>query len=105
MLRNIDVGSYYAGVRPFYFALLCLDEKHSPKGISAIEKYKNSGSLKNALPHRGDKIENLQDIGLLTWCDMATVLDEVIKQSGRMDEQMFAQRVLEWLHTKEIYPS
>jgi len=30
VLRNIDVGSWYAGVRDFYFTLLVLDDEHSP---------------------------------------------------------------------------
>ena len=104
VLRNIDVGSYYAGVRPFYFALLCLDEKHSPKGISALEKYKNSDLLEGALPHREDKIGNLQDMGLLTWCDMAEILKHASEQSERRDEQIFAESALNWLHEKKIHP-
>jgi hypothetical protein len=29
VLRNIDLGSYHAGVRQFFFSLLILSEKHS----------------------------------------------------------------------------
>ena len=34
--RNIDVGSYYAGVRDFYFSLLLRDEGTSPLGAAAV---------------------------------------------------------------------
>src|SRR5438093_5752315 len=41
VLRNIDVGSYYAGVRDFYFSLLVREQDASPLGASAAAEYKN----------------------------------------------------------------
>ena len=38
IIRNLDVGSWYAGVRDFYFALLINDEQHSPKGVDVLQK-------------------------------------------------------------------
>ncbi len=43
ILRKIDVGSYYAGVRSFYFTLLCLNDALSTKGIDAVRKYQDAG--------------------------------------------------------------
>ena len=39
ILRNLDVGTYYAGVRPFFFALLISSEQHSPIGVRMIREY------------------------------------------------------------------
>jgi hypothetical protein len=39
VLRNIDVGSYHAGVREFYFSLLIAAEKTSPEGVKRISEY------------------------------------------------------------------
>jgi hypothetical protein len=41
VLRNIDVGSYYAGVRHFFFSLLIRDKSRSPLGAEAVSKYAN----------------------------------------------------------------
>ena len=41
VLRNIDVGSHYAGVRDFYFSLLVASIEKSPKGAETIALYEN----------------------------------------------------------------
>ena len=40
VLRNLDVGTYYAGVRPFYFSLLVRSRERSPRGVERIEHNK-----------------------------------------------------------------
>ncbi len=105
ILRNIDVGSYYAGVRNFYFAFLYLDEKRSPKGISAVEKYQNLELLQSVLPHRKDGLQNLRGIGMLTWNNLAEILKTASDSSELEDEQVFADRAINWLKEKKIYSS
>jgi hypothetical protein len=39
ILRNIDVGSYYAGVRQFFFSLLVSSEERSPEGSKRMREY------------------------------------------------------------------
>ena len=38
VLRNIDVGSYYAGVRQFFFSLLVSSEERSPGGRERMRR-------------------------------------------------------------------
>ena len=104
ILRNIDVGSYYAGVRDFYFALLMLDESKSPKGVAAVNRYKSERVISEALPHRKDDLSNIRGIGVLTWSGMALVLEESNKNDPRVDELFYAKRAVEWLSTKGVNP-
>ena len=60
VIRNIDVGLVYAKEKDFYFSLLILDEKHSPKGLSTTNSYRNSiHRVKEDLPHRNAELSNL----------------------------------------------
>lgn len=102
ILRNIDVGSYYAGVRPFYFTLLVLDENRSPKGVAAVEKYRSVDILRAALPHRKDGLGNLTGIGVLTWSTLARALMQAVENLNRPDESLFAERAIEWLRGRGI---
>ena len=71
LLRNIDVGSYYSGVRDFYFSLLYFDEEKTKSGIERIELYSNIGAreFKTMLPHRSDSLENIKGISKIKWSD------------------------------------
>jgi hypothetical protein len=103
ILRNIDVGSWYADTRHFYFALLVLDEKHSPTGLALVKRYMNSREqVLLRLAHRTDGLSNLKDIGWLKWNDLAAVLSDCRQLAPREDERYFAKRALEWLSTKGI---
>jgi hypothetical protein len=103
VLRNIDVGSYYAGVREFFFALLILDKARSPKGVSAIERYQQDfGEIRRRLPHRPDALSNLRGVALLSWMDVAEVLLAAASRVTKRDEACFAQRAVEWLHSRGI---
>jgi uncharacterized protein YqcC (DUF446 family) len=102
VLRNIDVGSFYSGVRRFYFSLLILNEKRTVKGVSAVEKYKSAQTLKAALPHRTDELKNISGIGVLTWFDFANVLSNVASDTSK-NESMFAKRAVEWLEERGIF--
>lgn len=105
IIRNIDVGSWFAGVRDFYFSLLVLDEIHSPLGTSFITKYRGEpNEVKRQLAHRHDEIGNVRDVGLLTWVQLANVLRDC-GTAGRPDESGFCRRALAWLADKSILPS
>jgi len=71
LLRNIDVGSFYAGDRDFYFSLLYFDEEKTKGGMERIELYSNIGAyeFKTMLPHRSDNMENIKGIGKIKWLD------------------------------------
>lgn len=103
ILRNIDVGSWYAGTRDFYFAFLFLSKGRSKRGVTLVTEYMQSrDKLVSMLPHRVDRLANLKEIGLLTWTDMAAILSDCYKSAPREDERYFAKRALEWLSTKGI---
>lgn len=102
VLRNIDVGSRYAGSREFFFALLVVDEARSPKGAELVERYRDLGAVRNLLPHRADALPNLRGVGLLTWNDVAKALDAAAALDTRPAEAGFAQRAVEWLRSRGI---
>ncbi len=102
VLRNIDVGSHYAGVRKFYFSLLHLNEKYSPKGIEALKKYSDLELLRAALPHRSDLLSNIAGVGCLRWVDISDVLRVAKLSRDRADENIFAERALAWMEEKGI---
>ena len=103
ILRNIDVGSFYAGVRDFYFALLVRDYERSPKGVAMIREYADHSKLQARLPHRADGLANVRATGLLTWSHLATVLESLSESGSSLDTQCSA-RCLEWLQDHGIHP-
>lgn len=104
LLRNIDVGSYYAGVRDFYFALLVRDQVRSPKGVTAIREYADHGLLKERLPHRHDGLANVRGTGLLTWANLASILASLSSDGASTFELSCARRCLDWLEEHQIRP-
>ena len=103
VLRNIDVGSYYAGVRSFYFSLLVSSRQASPLGCDAIEQYQDlSVPRKKLAEHRPDGLQNLQGISLLTWSNLGYVLTVARKNARMSDEQGYAERAIEWLAKKGL---
>jgi hypothetical protein len=102
VLRNIDVGSYYAGVRDFYFSLLVHDPRRSPDGMAKVAEYKNLEMARERLPHRPDRLTNLREVSSLTWADLATVLQHARTSETREEERQFAVRAAEWLSTRGI---
>lgn len=102
ILRNIDVGSYYAGTRKFFLTLLIQDPATSPKGISMVEQYRDLEVARKKLPHRVDGLTNLIGVGLLYWSDLAGVLQEARSRTARKDEIGFAERALTWLQARHL---
>ncbi|MEX0778120.1 MAG: hypothetical protein WD491_00525 [Balneolales bacterium] len=102
ILRNIDVGSYYSGVREFYFSLLVLDEKKTPKGAAKINEYE-SLELPRALlrDHRPDQLSNLKGVSMITWQDLADVLSHANETNPKEDEKIYSSRSLAWLGDKK----
>ena len=102
VLRNIDVGSYYAGTRDFLFSLLVASPKASPLGAAAVARYRDFAETRALLRgHRPDGLANLRAVTLLTWSDMAAVLSDARDSVARIDERHYADRALEWMQVKE----
>ncbi len=97
--RNLDVGSWYAGVRDFYFALLIMDEKRSPKGATVL---KAVWPKLPSFPHRPDGLKNVKGVGLLRWRDVAGVLDACADGAPRDDERGYARRAAGWMRERGL---
>jgi hypothetical protein len=103
VLRNIDVGSYYAGVRDFVFTLLIRDQSRSPLGVDAVSRYASLDEPRRILAqHRPDALTNLKAVTLLTWANLATVLRHARDSAPRVDERGYAERALAWLKVKGL---
>jgi hypothetical protein len=103
VLRNIDVGSYYAGVRDFYFSLLVASDSRSPMGCKAVQEYKTLIEPRRLLAgHRPDGLHNLKSVSCLTWNDLGKVLASARDASLREDEKCIADRALKWLQAKNL---
>src|SRR5438105_14755626 len=103
VLRNIDVGSYYAGVRDFFFSLLISQKSRSPLGVEAIERYSNLATPRSLLAdHRPDSLANLRAVTLLTWANLGTVLQHAIDSARRTDERDYAQLALAWMEKRGL---
>jgi hypothetical protein len=101
VIRNIDVGSFYAGTRRFAFSLLLLSETHSPNGVGQLEIYKDLSIIRSRLvTHRPDELQNIIAISWLTWTAMAHVLTEVSTSAPNHEERLFAARAVNWLRGK-----
>ena len=101
MVRNIDVSSYYAGTRDFFFSLLIASPETSPLGAAAVARYSDLAETRALLQgHRPDPLANLRAVALLTWSNMAAVFAVVRDSIARIDEQHYAVRALEWKEEK-----
>lgn len=101
IIRNIDVGSYYAGVRDFYFSLLIKSEKSSKIGAKKIHAYSDFSKVHDILAdHRPDKLNNLKGISTIQWQHIG----EIFQESNITDEieSSFAQRALQWMIEKKL---
>lgn len=106
IVRNVDVGSHYAGMRPFYFSLLVLNEANSKVGVERIEKYADSrDELLSQLSHREDALQNLRQAGLLTWAQVALVLADAEEGTSSSEDKARCSAALNWLAQKGIVPS
>jgi len=103
VLRNRDVGSYYAGVRDFYFSLLIRAEARSPLGIEAVKRYSDLDTPRSLLAdHRPDGLPNLKAVSLLTWVNLGEVLRAACAGAHRLDERGYAERALMWMESKGL---
>lgn len=102
VLRNVDVGSWHAGVRDFYFSLL-VHEENSPLGVQFVKDYaKSREDMLKRLPHRVDGVQNVKGLGLLRWSDCASVLRDCLPLLRDEDGRESASRALRWLEGKGI---
>jgi hypothetical protein len=101
VLRTIDVGSYWAGTRKFYFSLLVADARRSKDGVAAVEAYADLAKPRDLLaPHRPDRLANLAGVSLLTWAQLAEVLSDASEDATHEDERSYAERALKWLRSR-----
>ena len=100
ILRHLDVGSWYAGVRDFYFALLVMNEERSPTGVKVLKDVWPIGPAPSASTRRHDEH---QGCGLLRWRDIADVLQAAADGSPRDDERVYARRAVGWMRERELY--
>jgi hypothetical protein len=106
VLRNIDVGSYYGGVRQFFFSLLISSEVRSPEGVKRLHEYNDLSIPRARLQaHRPDGLPNVKAIGQLTWKDLEGVLAEASKAAQRDDERAYAARAVAWLRERVLQQS
>jgi hypothetical protein len=106
VLRNIDVGSYYAGVRQFFFSLLISSEARSPEGVKRLREYNDLSIPRAKLQrHRPDGLHNVNAIGQLTWKDLERVLAEASRAAQRDDERAYAARAVAWLRERVLQQS
>lgn len=99
VVRNLDVGSWYAGVRDFYFALLIMDEEKSPKRVGVLKAVWPSVP---SLDHRPDGMNNIKGCGLLRWRDVADVLQAAADRAPRDDERGYARRAAGWMKERGL---
>lgn len=103
VLRNIDVGSYYAGVRQFLFSLLIASKSRSPEGAERVRQYSDPAIPRARLEkHRQDALKNLIAISQITWRSLADVLEHAAKSASREDERAYAVRAVNWLTERGI---
>jgi hypothetical protein len=99
VIRNLDVGSWYAGTRDFYFALLIMDAEKSPKGVEMVTAL---GKSVPELPHRPDGMKNIRGVGRLVWKDLAAVLQAAADGAPRDDERGYARRAAGWMKERGL---
>lgn len=99
IIRNLDVGSWYAGVRDFFFALLIMDEASSPKGVEIL---RNCAAALPKLDHRSDGMANVKGVGLLRWADLAAILTTCAREAPRQPERAYAERAVAWLRERSL---
>jgi hypothetical protein len=99
IVRNLDVGSWYAGRRDFYFALLITDDSWSPKGVQVL---KSVWPKLPQLAHRPDGMQNVKGCALLRWKDVAAVLQAAADGAPRDDERGYARRAAGWMKERGL---
>jgi hypothetical protein len=103
VLRNLDVGSYHAGVRQFFFSLLISSERNSPLGAQRILEYANLSIPRQRLEaHRLDGLQNLKAVSQLTWTALVDVLREASMAAPREDERAYAVRAVAWMRDRLV---
>lgn len=104
LLRNIDVGSYHAGVCEFFFSLLIWSDGRSPEGVKRLREYRDIGILREKLrEHRPDGLQNVKAVSLLAWEQLGEVLTDAVNAASREDERVYAARAVTWLKERSLY--
>ncbi len=107
ILGAIDAVSWYAGARDCYIALIASHWSETPIGSSLVERYRASRDmLRRRLPHRRDGLMNLRGIGVMSWRDVAGIVDDCAGSDSLSDLERFAaRRTGRWLDSLGIHPS
>lgn len=98
MLRNLDVGSWLAGRREFFFSLLIESDARSLLGRQRIQQY---ATERPRLAHRPDLLDNVKGVSTLYWRQVAGVLEGCGAQL-RQDEAEYARRALTFMRQKSL---
>lgn len=103
ILRNLDVGTHYAGVREFFFSFLIDSADRSKIGIRKLEEYRKLDKVRDKLAiHRADGLKNLMSLGVLTWRQMGSVLHGASQEAIREDERLYASRAHAWMAERKL---
>jgi hypothetical protein len=101
LVRNLDVGSWYAGVRDFYFSPLITAEARRLMGVEVVRK---CATALPELDHRPDGMANIKGGGVLRWADLADILTSCAREAPREQERAYAARALTWFHERGLAP-
>jgi hypothetical protein len=103
IVRLVDVGSFHAGVRRFFFSLLVPDRARAEPGVTAVTELADLPKLRELLRgHRPDGLTNLSGVSVLTWQDLHEVLADAADAASREEERAFAARAHAWLGEKAL---
>ena len=98
VLRNLDVGTHYAGVRQFFFSLLISSEKTSPIGAQRVREHRDFAKPRALLrSHRPDGLPNLTAVGEIRWGHLGEVLFAASTSAPREDERRLRKPAHAWL--------
>lgn len=105
VLRNIDVGSFYAGTRRFYFSLLIANETKSKEGVGRVKEYQDLSKPRELLSkHRPDGLENLSGVSQIEWSMVSEVLRDAAENAPREAERQYAARARDWMVSRALSP-
>ncbi|MBN8208935.1 hypothetical protein JI666_09275 [Bacillus sp. NTK071] len=107
VLRNIDVGSNYAGKKDFYFSLLVLDEQYSPIGVRTVNQYyeeivQGRKQFVEHFQYRKGGLQNFKGLGVLYWKDITEIFNDCAGNVSDEFESFVAGQACDWLVGKEI---
>jgi hypothetical protein len=108
VIRNLDVGTLYAGIRDFYFSILILDDRSSKKGVQVVRQYNQElqlfteDFLEDNFAHRNDGLQNLRGLSVFYWQDLSAILKYCSRNAENQFEGLVAENAYNWIKQKDI---